>query len=171
MKIIKKARRKRLLTKRRQNISSLRHLGYRSFINYLKFTKIKKPPGRPIVSGIESLFSHEYMDISLQPLTQGYLSYLRDIKHLINILKDTPVDDYTLLVTIDIESLYANIKQQDALTEIWAALETKSDLKPTQRKFLVKALDLAMTSSYFWHDGYFFNQIKGVAMGQNLPPV
>lgn len=48
------------------------------------------PPGRPIISGIDSLISQigEYLDIYLQPLAQQYPAFLWNSKQLINMLED-----------------------------------------------------------------------------------
>lgn len=71
------------------------------------------PPGRPILSGIDSILSRvwEYLDYFLQPIVQKSPSYLSDSKHLMNLLQDIPIDDDTILVTIDVESLYSSLKQ------------------------------------------------------------
>lgn len=54
-----------------------------------------KPPGRPIVSGIDSLFSRlgEYLDFFLKPLSQEFPVYLKDSKELINLLKKIEITD------------------------------------------------------------------------------
>lgn len=48
--------------------------------------------GKPIISGINSVLSRigEYLDCFLQPIVNTYSAYLRDSKHLMNILKETP---------------------------------------------------------------------------------
>lgn len=47
------------------------------------------PPGRPIISGIDGLFSRlgAYLDSYLQPLVTGGKSYLKDSKQLIKEFK------------------------------------------------------------------------------------
>ena len=46
------------------------------------------PPGRPIVGGIDSITSRvgKYIDYFLQPLVQKVPSYLKDTKHVLNLL-------------------------------------------------------------------------------------
>lgn len=46
------------------------------------------PPPRPIVNGIDSLTSRlgEYIDFFLQPVVQSMKAYLRDTKHILQIL-------------------------------------------------------------------------------------
>lgn len=78
------------------------------------------PPGRPIISGIGSLYSRvgEYLDIYLQPLVIQGKSYLKDSRELIKSLSSVVVTENTWLVTVDVESLYTNIKQNDAILEV-----------------------------------------------------
>lgn len=132
----------------------------------------EKPPGRPIVSGIGSLYSRvgEYLDIYLQPLVTCGQSYLKDSRALIQSLQGITISSNTLLVTIDIESLYTNIKQQDALVAVKLALMDQSKLKLLQIEFLVEGLKLAMGNNYFWAHHQFYNQVKGVAMGARYAP-
>lgn len=71
---------------------------------------------------------------------------------------------------MDIESLYANIKQKDGLAAVKWALKKQSQLKSAQRKFLLEGLQLAMGNNYFWYQGTYCNQTKGVAMGARYAP-
>lgn len=63
-----------------------------------------QPPGRPIISGIGSLYSRvgEYLDIYLQPLVIRGKSYLKDSRELIKSLSTIEVIETTLMVTVDI---------------------------------------------------------------------
>ena len=48
--------------------------------------RLEKPPGRPIISGINSIFSRlgEYLDTYLQPIVKEGRSHLRDSLQLMN---------------------------------------------------------------------------------------
>lgn len=85
-------------------------------------------------------------------------------------MKNVCVEDSTLLVTADVESLYTNIKQKDALDAIKWSLHKHTKLKQSQIVFLVERLNMAMSNNFFWYGGDFFNQVKGVAMGAKYPP-
>lgn len=93
-----------------------------------------KPPGRPIINGIGSLYSRvgEYLDIYLQPLVIRGRSYLKDSRELIKSLSTIEVTDATLMVTVDIESLYTNIKPNDATVAVKQALMEGSKLQRAQ---------------------------------------
>lgn len=71
------------------------------------------PPGRPIISGINSLYARvgEYLDLFLQPLAANGKYFLKDSKDTIASLQNVQVGDATILVPVDVESLYTNIKQ------------------------------------------------------------
>lgn len=75
---------------------------------------------------------------------------------------------FVCLATVDVESLYPNIKQRDAMKAVRWALEKQTDLKQPQIKFLLEGLHMDMSN--IWHNGEFFNQIKGVAMGSGYAP-
>ena len=130
------------------------------------------PPGRPIISGIGSLYSRvgEYLDFFLQPLVVQGKAYLKDSKELIKSLASITVSEETWLVTVDVESLYTNIRQADAILAVKEALEEKSSLPQAQIGYLVKGLKIAMGNNYFWAQGDFYKQIKGVAMGARYAP-
>lgn len=98
--------------------------------------KGQTPPGRPIVSGIYSLYSRlgEYIDIFLQPIAMKGKAYFKDSRDLINMTKAMTVGDHTLLITVDAESLYTNIVQQDAFEAALWALQKYSHLKRLQIK-------------------------------------
>lgn len=112
------------------------------------------------MSGIGSLYSRlgEYLDIYLQPLAAKGRSYLKGSRELINRLQNIELSADTLLVTVDIESLYTNIKKQDAIVAVKLALTEESKLKKPQINFLVEG------------QNQFYNQIKGVAMGARYTP-
>lgn len=132
---------------------------------------INNPPGRTIVSGVDSLFSRmgEYLDCFLQPFVQKCPAYLKDSKDLIGLLQHINIEEEHIIASIDVESLYTNTKQQHALEAVAWALET-TDIKPQQKDFLMEALELAMSHNFFWHESKFFRQKKGVAMGAKYAP-
>lgn len=77
------------------------------------------------MSGIDSLFLRlgEYFDQYLQPLVSEGKSYLKDSKQLISELRHFKVEHRDILVTIDVNSLYANIIRRDGLNSVEWALQ------------------------------------------------
>lgn len=134
--------------------------------------RLNKPPGRPIVSGVDSLFSRlgEYIDQFLKPLVVKGKSYLRDSTQLINEMKGITGIEHCLLATIDVNSLYTSISQKDGLKGVEKALHERSGLRLQQTQFILEGLQLAMESNYFWYQKDFYVQKKGVAMGAKYAP-
>lgn len=69
------------------------------------------PPGRPIVSGIDSVTSPigHYIDFHLQPLVKLFPSYLKDTQVTIRLLEKVKYQDDLILVTADVAALYTCI--------------------------------------------------------------
>ena len=71
----------------------------------------KIPPGRPVVSDFSSDSFHisELVDHFIKPLSNRHPSYVKDTWDLLDKLRDTEVPSNPILVTADVQSLYANI--------------------------------------------------------------
>lgn len=132
--------------------------------------RLEKPPGRLIISGINSLFSQlgEYLDHYLKALVQKRRSYLRDNTQLITELQNITDSGNCLLITIDVNSLYTSIIHKGGLEGVEKALHENTELKQEQIGFILEGLQLAMESNYFWYKKSYFVQTKGVAMGAIL---
>lgn len=130
------------------------------------------PPGRPIISGIDSLFSRlgAYLDGFLQPLVKEGRSYLWDSRQLLDELRTLKNEETDILVTIDVNSLYTNIVQSDGINSVDWALHNQTDMREEQIQYILEGLKLAMNNNYFWHKGDYFVQTKGVAMGAKYSP-
>ena len=97
--------------------------------------KIHKPgnPGRPIVSSCDSPTEKisEFVDYHLRPLVKKIPSYIKDTTdflHKIQSLGQLPDD--TLLVTLDVSSLYTNIPHKEGMAACAAALNTRDTQQP-----------------------------------------
>ena len=72
------------------------------------------PPGRPIVSGINSVLEplSQFCNFFLRTLVQQARSYLQDTKDVLNLIKIINEEGNTnLLVTLDVEALASPNKQ------------------------------------------------------------
>lgn len=134
--------------------------------------RLEKPPGRPIISGINSIFSRlgEYLDIFLKPLVKEGKSYLRDSMQLIQELQEIKGAEHWLLVAVDVNSLYTSIEQKDGLRGVERALHRNTRMKQEQIGYILEGLKMAMACNYFWHDRKYYVQTKGVAMGARYAP-
>ena len=70
-------------------------------------------PTRPIVAGCSGPNENisRFLSFLLNPVVKKIKSYVRDSKHLVNIIESTPILTNSLLVTKDVGSLYTNIPQ------------------------------------------------------------
>ncbi|KAJ1159325.1 hypothetical protein NDU88_011992 [Pleurodeles waltl] len=124
---------------------------------------LTNPPGRPIVSGCGSILEPlcKYLDF-IKPFVPLTDAYTRDSMHVIMLYEGLNASTETeILVTMDIQSLYTNIPQADALA-------TRDQPAQVPTWFLVE-MRIAMGKNYFMFDKFYF-QTKGVAMGATFAP-
>ena len=80
---------------------------------FYTLTKIPKPNpvGRPIISGCDNPSERisSFVDYFLQPIAKVQESYLKDTTDFLNFIEKTKVAKDTILVSMDVRSLYANI--------------------------------------------------------------
>ncbi|KAJ1193338.1 hypothetical protein NDU88_002636 [Pleurodeles waltl] len=129
------------------------------------------PPMRPIVSTIGSAIEplSKYVDTFLKPMVALLPSYIRDTGHFISKiegLKYRPDGEY--LVTMDLESLYTNIPQQEAIDVVALYLNRRGD--DPALSFILKCLETVLFNNYFDFNGKMYHQIKGVSMGAACAP-
>lgn len=74
----------------------------------------QKHPGRPVVSGIDSIMSRigKCIDFFLQPLVSKTPAFLKDSRQIINEVSTINIEREVLLVAVDSSSLYAIIPHQ-----------------------------------------------------------
>jgi len=138
--------------------------------------KTHKPgnTGRPIISSIGSPTERisASLDYHLQPFVQTLPSYIKDTNQFLSTIHSIsdPLPTDTILVTVDVTSLYTNIPHIHDL----AALEHFLDTRPSPRKsstpFLLQLAQFVLTMNNFTFENHNFLQIKDTAMGTRMPP-
>ncbi|KAJ1194362.1 hypothetical protein NDU88_003651, partial [Pleurodeles waltl] len=130
------------------------------------------PPGRPIISGIGSPTEKlsEYIDIFLQPFVRNLPSYIRDTKDLLCKITDYDWTDGHYLVTLDVTSLYTSIQRTEGLTAILHYLDTRDAALLDHTNMLMDLISLVLDNNVFLHNGCWYRQIQGVAMGAKFSP-
>ena len=130
------------------------------------------PPIRPIVSQCNSLLSTtaKFLDHILQPLAKSYPDYLHNSTSLINILENTTLSRNTILVSLDIVSLFPSIPQSECLSIIHQELLTHSNLLTFNPNLIMQLLDLHLRNNYFEFGSFIFKQTTGIAMGAAFSP-
>ncbi|CAJ0945347.1 unnamed protein product [Ranitomeya imitator] len=133
---------------------------------------LENPPGRPIVSGINGLFEKPctYLDFFLQPLAMKLTSFLKDSTHLIQLLQNLNLPSGTILIILDVESLYTNIKHDVGLEAVSFFLDSNTTGDREHEQFLLDLLVFVLDKNYFVFDRNFYRQVKGTAMGAWCAP-
>lgn len=131
-----------------------------------------KPPGRTIVSGIDSITSRigKFIDHFLQPLVTKTTAFLKDSRQIINKISAISIESDVLLVTADVSSLYTIIPHQIGYMAARYFLNKDQSIKKPLKEFVLKLLEFAMEHSYFYFGGEFYLQCTGVAMGAKFAP-
>ena len=132
----------------------------------------KLPPMRPIVAQTSSPLtpSARFIDHVLQPLAQSYNDYIKNSTHLILRLKDMDIPENSVLVTIDVESLYPSIPQTECLKIIYEQMQERRHLILTDPNLIIKLLHININFNYFEFATFIFQQIHGTAMGAAFSP-
>ena len=136
--------------------------------NFYTLPKIHKTnnPGRPIVNSIGSITEKisAYVDENIKYFAKLVPSYIKDTGHFLNIIKTIEIEEEDLLVTVDVSSLYTNIRHQDGITALKHWLIENGTLTEKAEFFGVLA-KLVLTSNYFTFNGKIYLQKQGTAMG------
>ncbi|KAM4016291.1 uncharacterized protein ACNLHF_002679 isoform 2-T3 [Anomaloglossus baeobatrachus] len=132
---------------------------------------IEQPPGRPIVSGNNSLcepicrFLDHYLKISVCTLP----SYIRDSTEFLNRLEDLTMEADMVMVTADVQSLYTSIAHQDGLRAAEFYLRM-TDMDQQLVDLLLLLLKFVLTHNYFLFKDRYYLQERGTAMGASCAP-
>ena len=99
-------------------------------------------------------------------------SYLKDTLQLINELGEILIEPNTLLVTIDVKSLYTCIPHQEGIAACKEALSSTPEDNPERPDIfvLVCLLEIVLKNNTFEFDNKFYKQLQGTAMGTKLAP-
>ena len=95
---------------------------------FYTLTKIHKPtlPGRRIILGCDGPTERisSFLDHILQPIAQAQKSYLKDTTQFINFIEKGIVPKNAILVSMDVNSLYINIPQEEGINTVCEAYES-----------------------------------------------
>ena len=132
------------------------------------------PPGRPIVSDInsETYQIARYIDHLITPICNIHPSYTKDTQHLLDKLKNISLPKNCILASLDIKSLYTNIRHDDGISAIKKVLMKYYNF-PQNHPFIqhiCKLLELCLTNNTFQFNGDTYLQLSGVAMGHIYSP-
>ena len=132
------------------------------------------PPGRPIVSGngCPTERISEFVDYFLQPGVKKISSYIQDTTDFLRMLQTIgTLPENTMLVTLDVSSLYTNIPNIEGIEACRTLLERErpSAKHPTNDSLIV-LLTQVLTMNNFDFNEHHFLQVGGTAMGTRVAP-
>ncbi|CAJ0933915.1 unnamed protein product [Ranitomeya imitator] len=125
-----------------------------------------EPPGRPIVSGIGSIFERP----CIYPLVTSLKSYTRDSTHLLQLIEDCVVPEDVLLISMDVEALYTSIAHSAGIHAVTYFLAKSTGGITEHDRFILSLLYFILDKNYFVFDRKFFRQLSGTAMGARCAP-
>ena len=131
----------------------------------------KMPPGRPIISDCssESYYVAEYIDHFLQSLSAVHASYVKDTPDFLAKLNSIRTKPDSLLITMDVESMYTNIDNEAGLEAVRKAFASQPDPFRSD-KHTLELLEIGLKNNDFEFNGEIFLQISGTAMGKKFAP-
>ena len=140
---------------------------------FYTLTKIHKPNpvGRPIISGCDSPTERisSFVDYLLQPIAKVQESYLKDTTDFLNFIERTKVAKGTMLVSMDVTSLYTNIPQEEGINIVCKTYETfHLNKPPIPSLYLRDMLRLILKENSFHFNGKNYLQTHGTAMGTKM---
>ena len=135
----------------------------------------KTPMGiRPIVSSVNSVTENisSFVDVWLQPIVQQLPSYLKDSTEFIKLITSITIPADSILVSIDVSSLYTNIPHKDGIEATINALRQDTDPNPLRPpiEILEEMLNIVLRNNVIEFNGEFFLQLQGTAMGTKMAP-
>lgn len=127
------------------------------------------PPGRPIVSDVnsESYNISQFIDYHLAPYATGHSAYVKNTYDFLKKLDTIATNPQSLLVSLDVDSLYTNIDNKLGIEAVSAAFST--DPKPIH-PYILQLLKLSLEGNDFQFNGKHYLQISGTAMGKKFAP-
>ena len=151
----------------------LRHVNSRTPVFYM-LPKIHKTNnlGRPVVSSVNSHTEKvsAYVGDYLRPLAERLPSYIRDTTDFIKRLRALgKLPKNSLLVTLDVSSLYTNIDTDEVLTIVREELGKSGQNNPSAETITLLLEKVLKLNNFTFRDLNYI-QIKGTAMGTRAAP-
>ena len=136
--------------------------------------KVHKPgnPGRPIVSSCEAPTEKisQFLDYHLRPYEETLPSYLKDTTDfLLKLQSLRSIPDNTLLVTLDVSSLYTNIPHSEGIEACREALNSR-DIQQPPTEDLTELINQILTMNNIVLGDQHYLQVHGTAMGTRMAP-
>lgn len=134
---------------------------------------VDNPPGRPIISGNDSLTESvsKYIDYFIKPCLSSLPAFVQDTTDVLNkITQLQNIGSDTYLVTMDVEALYTNIEHTQGLAALTHFLSRRSESEMPPTDFLLSLTKWTLNNNIFIFQDKTFKQIKGCAIGACYSP-
>ncbi|XP_040203584.1 uncharacterized protein LOC120935601 [Rana temporaria] len=105
----------------------------------------------------------KYLDGLLKEMVNNLPSFVQDTQHVLGKLQDLsaePIPPSTLLVSIDVESLYTSIPHEIGITAVQTFLDEAYPLAGPQNEFIAEMLEFALNNNNFQFMGTYYRQIR-----------
>ena len=111
----------------------------------------------------------KFVDYHLGPLVKKITSYVKDTNDFLSKLRETRISPESLLVTLDVTSLYTNMPHDEGLDACREALDTREVLDPPTDN-IINLIDLVLKRNHFSFEITHYLQKHGTAMGTRMAP-
>ncbi|XP_043942807.1 uncharacterized protein LOC122814282 [Protopterus annectens] len=123
---------------------------------------IKPPPMRPIVSGAKWITENIsiYLENVLRPLVDAIPTILKDTYQLIDYLHSFDfifIQDKHLLITMDVQSLFTSIPNEDGIEAIREILQYFPTIDGNKTILICQLLELVLSNNVF-HNGHLLSE-------------
>ena len=137
---------------------------------FYTLTKIdkSKPVSRPIISGCDGPTERisAFVDKLIQPIAKIQKSYIKDTTDFINFIERKKLPRNTLLVSMDVTSLYTNIPQEQGMQIVCAAYDKfYKSYPPIPTGCLREMPRLILEENSFKFTNKLYLQRHGTSMG------
>ncbi|XP_071149216.1 uncharacterized protein [Mytilus edulis] len=129
-------------------------------------------PGRPIVSanGHPTEKISEFVDYHLRPHVRTMPSYIQDTTDYLKKMDSlNPLPNNTILVSMDVSSLYTNIPKNEGIVACEQVWNNRKDKHPPT-DCLVQLLRLVLENNNFVFNDQHYLQVDGTSMGTKMAP-
>ena len=110
-----------------------------------------------------------FVDTLLQPIAQKQQSFIKDTTDFISFIEKTKISKDTILVSMDVSSLYTNIPEEEGTEIVCKAYDSFHNYNPPiPTRFLREMLGLILNENSFQFNGENYLQTHGTAMGTKM---
>lgn len=136
-----------------------------------KWTHLRMPPGRPIVTCCGTEFDKigKFIDHFLQPISTIGEAYTKDTYHFISRVRGQTVNSDCFLITADVTSLYTNMDINLTLEVVDRFFQLFPDEQRPSVE-LLELLNVILHGNDFCFENEWFLQVLGMAMGNPCAP-